>query len=356
MSAAAPSKDSDTLDLLRGALEASEFCITIADARLPDCPLVAVNRAFCDLTGYGRDEVIGRNCRFLQGPHSDPAAVASMREAVRTGRECAVEMVNYKKDGTPFDVRIDMGPIRALDGAVIGYFGFQRDITHERARQKLELMGQIAGGFAHEVNNLLQPMLILVDLARDELGAAAHARLDPVLNAAMQMRGLIRALLGVAEQSAGQVVTARPVPAAQSVAEALTLCRAALGSGYRLETDLAALDGALELRGGEVSQILLNLVQNARDAGGRGVVRVGARCTTQALILTVTDEGCGMDIPTQNRVMEAFFTTKARGSGTGLGLTMVQGIVTRLGGRIVIDSRLGAGTQVTVTLPLTASQ
>lgn len=116
------------VELFRRAMDAASCGITIADATRPDLPLVYVNDAFCELTGYARDEVIGRNCRFLQGDDRDQAALESIRAALRDGREVTATLTNYRKDGTPFRNELRLAPFRNDAGRLTHFVGIQTRI------------------------------------------------------------------------------------------------------------------------------------------------------------------------------------------------------------------------------------
>lgn len=122
--------------LLEGVLGATSEGITIADARLPDQPIIFANAGFERLTGYSPEEVVGRNCRFMQGAATDADAVGEIRTAVREGRACTVELLNYRKDGLPFWNRLSITPIRDADGTVTHFIGVQSDITSLRETEK----------------------------------------------------------------------------------------------------------------------------------------------------------------------------------------------------------------------------
>jgi PAS domain S-box-containing protein len=119
----------EQLALKDRALAAASEGITISDARLPDNPLIYVNSGFEKLTGYSAESIIGKNCRFLQGPESDPSASEEIRRALREQRDCVVEILNYQKDGTPFWNRLSITPVRDADRKVTHYIGVQTDIT-----------------------------------------------------------------------------------------------------------------------------------------------------------------------------------------------------------------------------------
>jgi phosphoserine phosphatase RsbU/P len=133
----APARElAEWLALKDKALDVAAEGITIADARLPDRPLIYANEGFERMTGYGVDEVIGRNCRFLQGPRTDPRAVAEIRDALTATRECIVEILNYRKDGTTFWNRLSITPVRDGTGEVTHYIGIQSDVTARRVAEE----------------------------------------------------------------------------------------------------------------------------------------------------------------------------------------------------------------------------
>ncbi len=113
---------------LFASINLSPIASVVTDARLPDNPIVAVNRAFCELTGYGEDEIVGRNCRFLAGPGTEPAARAALRHAVALGRPLLVELTNYRKDGSAFLNAVMIAPVLEDSGAVAYFLGSQMDI------------------------------------------------------------------------------------------------------------------------------------------------------------------------------------------------------------------------------------
>ncbi len=163
----------DELAVLRRALDLSGIGFTLADPRLPDAPLVYVNQSFLAITGYTADEVLGRNCRFLQGPDTDPGPIDKLRRAVADGRPATVELRNYRKNGTPFWNEVHIAPVRDDRGELVRYVGVQIDVTAHREEQRLRSVAQDAerrSTFLAEASPLLDAALDL----RSTLDSLTH--------------------------------------------------------------------------------------------------------------------------------------------------------------------------------------
>jgi PAS domain S-box-containing protein len=163
----------DELAVLQRALDLSGIGFTLADPRLDDMPLVYVNRTFEAMTGYTADEVMGRNCRFLQGRDTDPVPVDKLRRAVRDGRSATVELRNYRKDGTPFWNEVHIAPVRDDHGEIVRFVGVQIDVTAHREEQRLRFAAQDAerrSTFLAEASPLLDASLDL----RSTLDSLTH--------------------------------------------------------------------------------------------------------------------------------------------------------------------------------------
>lgn len=341
---------------LAAAVEASHVCVTIADMTAPGAPLSFANQAFLDTTGYAHDEVLGRNCRFLQGPATDPNAVAAMRASIAAGERLRVELLNYRKDGTAFWNALHLSPVFAPDGTVCAYIGIQNDITETRAareadqhRHKIEALGRMAGGLAHELNNMLQPLLTLPEMVAHALpDDAVEAREDLALmmQSAREARDLVSDMLGYTR--AGSAATG-PLPARDAVAKAIALIERSLNGAVvvRFVADDAHDLVLAGLSQTGLQQILTNLALNAADAMGRsGVITITlARSGEGGVRLEVADTGCGMDDATRARLFEPFFTTKPVGAGAGLGLHVVGDLVRHAGGTIAVESAPGEGAR-----------
>lgn len=356
------------------AVEMTRMPMVVTDPNQPDNPVVFVNRAFLDLTLYREEEVLGRNCRFLQGEQTDRETVAEIRAAVREQRAVAVDILNYKRDGSPFWNAIFIGPIFDAEGKLLYFFASQMDITRRRVSeqsfhqaQKMEAIGQLTAGLAHDFNNLLQVVTGNLEIAADRAGQ------DPVLRRALDHAGraaqrgarLTQQLLSFARK---QRLEPRGVNLNSLVVEFSEMLARTLGEKVDLRLDLKPGLLSCTLDPVHLEMALLNVLINARDAmpGGGKIIIATATMTLdgqamahhlppgQYAVLSVQDEGQGMPAEVLQRATEPFFTTKA--PGTGLGLAMVHGFVQQSNGRLEIESKPGAGTTVRMLFPLTAQR
>jgi CheY-like chemotaxis protein len=235
-----------------------------------------------------------------------------------------------------------------------------------RTAQKLEAMGTLAGGIAHDFNNILGAILGYAELAQGQAraGSPLHEQLDGVMGAGLRAKSLVQRILAFSRSGLGE---RRPVHVQSVVEEALDQLQAALPPGLQLHRALQAGDAALVGDPAQIHQVVMNLGSNALQASrAPGTVWVTlAPCTLDAprhatsgelpagryLALVVRDEGTGIDPSQRERIFDPFFTTKAVGVGTGLGLSLVHGIVTELHGAVDVHSEPGRGSTFTVLLP-----
>lgn len=345
------------------AVEMTRMPMLITDPRQDDNPIVFANGAFVDLTGYAEADIVGRNCRFLQGPDTDRNTVAELRQAVEQQRAVAVDILNYKADGTPFWNALFFGPIFDQDGQLLYFFASQMDITERHNNQeswlqaqKMEAIGQLSAGMAHDFNNLLQVINGNLELAL--LGAGPqHKASEPIRRAqraAMQAGKLTQQLLTFARK---QRLEPKRLSLNSLVVEFSDMLVRTLGEKVDLRLDLRPGLPACTIDPTYLEMALLNVVLNARDAmPGGGAVTVGTAVLGEErrrvlglapgdyVCICVNDEGQGMTPEVRRRATEPFFTTK--GPGTGLGLAMVHGFVQQSHGKLVIESAPGEGTQV----------
>lgn len=350
----------------QAAVHKTRMPMALSDPNLPDAPLVYVNPAFCALTGYSSEEAVGRNCRFLQGPDTDPETVARVREAIRAHEPLDVELYNYRKDGSGFWNALHLSPVFNDDGQLIYYFASQIDVSarKEAARrqaQRVESVSALASGVAHEFNNLMTVVVGSVERAvtrsSDERQAAHLARADWAARRAGQ---LAAELLSLARRQAATdaVVDLNEVLRAFEG----TLAQVA-GEGVRLRFDLAPELVRARLDAAQLELVLLNLVRNATHAMPQGGDLVmGTRMLPAqeaadilsgktAVEVFVSDTGGGMAPEVLARATELFFTTKDAGQGTGLGLFLALEFADHSGGKLMLASELGQGTTARLVFP-----
>ena len=372
--------DNTHSDVFFAAVEMTRMPMIVTDPNQSDNPIAFANQAFLRMTGYDRAEIVGRNCRFLQGPDTDRETVAEVRRAVEARQEIATDILNYRKDGSTFWNALFISPVLDAAGNVIYFFASQLDVSRRRdaeealrQAQKMEALGQLTGGIAHDFNNLLQVMRGYMDLIDSGLG-----RPEPDL-------GRLRRSLGAARTAADRAATLTQQLLAFSrkqrlegrtvnlnaLAEGIRdMAARSLGDAVTLRFDLDPGLGNCRLDATQMEVALLNVLINARDAlAGRqdGLVTVFTRSievepgsTELGMLLEegsyvlvgVSDNGTGMPPEILARVMEPFFTTKEEGRGTGLGLSMVYGFARQSGGAARITSAPGEGTTVNLYFPL----
>jgi len=363
----------DRGNIFFAAVAMTRMPMLITDPRQPDNPIVFVNGAFIDLTGYREDQIIGRNCRFLQGPDTDRATVAELRRAVEERRAVAVDLLNYKADGSPFWNALFFGPIFDQDGNILYFFASQMDISERRSNQesylqaqKMEAIGQLSAGMAHDFNNLLQVIngnLEVALLGLKANGAAETKASEPIRRAqraTMQAGKLTQQLLTFARK---QRLEAQQLNLNNLVVDFSDMLVRTLGDKIDLRLDLKPGLPACTVDPTYLEMALLNVVLNARDAmPNGGAVTVGTAILTPErrrllklregdyVCICVRDEGKGMAPEILRRATEPFFTTK--GPGTGLGLAMVHGFVQQSHGRLDIESEPGQGTLVRMVFPV----
>ena len=332
--------------------------------------LVYVNVAACRSLGYSRDELQDLSVYQIDAnltPESWPAEWRRQREeGSRT-----FESSQRRKDGTDFPVEITVNHVQS-EGTEYACI-FARDITERRSleaqlrqSQKMEAIGQLAGGVAHDFNNILGIIIGYSELLAKDIGPQhpGRRRLDQVQGAADKGAKLTRQLLAFSRK---QVMQPRVLDLNAVVGELDPMLRRVLGEDVDLVVAAAETLGSVKADVTQLEQILMNLVVNSRDAmpkGGR--LRIETANVTfdedytrrhpatqpgRFVMLAVSDTGVGMDAATQQRVFEPFFTTKAAGVGTGLGLATVYGIVKQSGGFIWVYSELGLGTTFKIYLP-----
>lgn len=339
---------------------------------LPDGTLTFVNQAYCRYVGKRRDEILGRKLIPLFA-EANPDSLQQRIATLTT--ETPVQTYEYSIVSNGDEVRWQQWTDRAIfdeQSKVVEFQSVGRDIT-ERKRleeqllqaQKMEAIGRLAGGIAHDFNNLLTVILAYSDMLLHELEEddPLHLDMEEINRAGERAAALTRQLLAFSRKQMLQ-------PEILDLNQIITLLEGMLGRliGEDIALEIALDDdiGAVKADPGQVEQVILNLVVNARDAmphGGKLVVETHNVMLTeddtlhleleagQYVMLSITDSGQGMDAETQAHIFEPFFTTKAPGVGTGLGLATVFGIVKQSGGHIDVTSEVDYGTTFRIYLP-----
>ncbi|KTT68822.1 histidine kinase famiy protein [Sphingomonas endophytica] len=356
------------------AIEMTRMPMLLTDPNQDDNPIVFANKAFLDLTGYEEDEVLGRNCRFLQGAQTDRHAVAELRDAVAARSSVALELLNYRRDGSAFWNAVFIGPVYDTQGKLQYFFASQLDVTRRRnseqsyrQAQKMESIGQLTAGLAHDFNNLLQVVngnLELVTHTKDPERVRRYVA--AAQSAAERGAKLTRQLLAFARKTR---LEPRPLDLTQLVSEFSELIESSVNKQVEIHLSLRRGLKHVVVDPDQLEMALLNIVNNARDAmpdGGLVTISTLPRHLNgdaaahdlpsgDYIVLQVEDNGQGMAPEVLERATEPFFTTKGTGKGTGLGLAMASGFVRQSGGRLEIESTPGKGTLVRMLFPVMAA-
>jgi two-component system, cell cycle sensor histidine kinase and response regulator CckA len=354
---------------LAAAMEqaAESICITDTKARI-----LYVNPAFERTTGFSRQEVLGETPGILKSGKQDAKFYQEMWAVLASGKVWRGHFINKRKDGALFEEEAAISPVRDQAGVVTNYVAIKLDVTREMALeqqvrqvQKLEAIGQLAGGVAHDFNNILAVILMQTEQALEESeGTPAVASLAEIKKAAERASSLTRQLLLFSRR---QVMQATVLDVNEVVTNLAKMLQRILGEDVQLRIELHGRPLWIRADAGMIDQVLMNLSVNARDAmpnGGRLTVTTGEEVfhrevperSPRALAgsycrLVISDDGCGIAPDALPKIFEPFFTTKEPGKGTGLGLATVYGIVEQHKGWIEVSTQVGRGTEFRIFLP-----
>ena len=368
----------DQLRLLFHAVEQSPTMILITDTA---GNVEYVNPRFTAVTGYALQSIRGQHCRILKSDQTPAAEYARLWQTVASGGEWRGEFANRKRNGELFWEAAAISPVRDSEGRIAHYVKVSEDITeHKRTAetlrkleaqlrriQKTEVLGELAGGIAHEFNNFLGAVIMNTQVARSHAAADGETAeyLDRAIAASRQAAGLARQILTFSRRDEQD---RRPIKLGPAVLDALQLLYASLPAGVEIDVDVPATGRTVLADASQIQQVVVNLWTNACHAleGKPGRITVsladvdvsdelaGAHPTLHAgpyVRLTVRDNGCGMVAEVQERIFDPFFSTKPAGQGTGLGLPVVQRIVASHQGVIVVESRPQTGTAMHLYFP-----
>ncbi len=335
--------------------------------------VVDCNPAALSMLGFtSKEQLIGRRpAEFspLLQPDGVPSAEKSRALGAITLERGAhtFDWVHQRPDGTdvPIEVSVQHAMLNSRRVSIVAWRDQTRRVALDRERatveerlslaQKLEAVGQLAGGVAHEFNNLLAVIRNSIQLAVNEVprDLPVHADLELALQTTTRAASLTDQLLTFSRQP---VRGLQRIDVAQVVHDMLPLLRASLPTGVTLHVAVEPASVFIMANRGQLEQVLVNIVLNARDAmpdGGELTIALGVHANGTQALLAVRDSGTGMDDSVKARMFEPFFSTKAIGASAGLGLAVVYGVVTQIGGTITVESAPGRGTALEITLPIT---
>lgn len=339
----------------------------------PKGVMLYVNRGFELVSGYDRSEVLGENAGIISSGEHPASFYKEMWDCISHGKVWNGRFVNCRKDGEIFKEDTTISPILHLDGTIKGYVAVKRDVTRELLLsqqvaevQRMEAVGQLAGGIAHDYNNILGAGMLLMDLLLSEPGLQPELQrgLEELRKGHERAANLTRQLLAFSRR---QAMVVKPLNLQTLLNGVMMMLRRLLGErivlAFKTETEIPWIDGDA----GMIEQVVMNLCINARDAMPKGgqiqvlIRRIDVTDTASSpspkartgsfICLSVTDTGTGMSPEILSKIFRPFFTTKEIGRGTGLGLATVSGIVDQHQGWIEVESEVGKGSEFRVLLP-----
>ncbi|MBN2070438.1 MAG: response regulator [Candidatus Krumholzibacteriota bacterium] len=369
-------KQAERLNVLSNAIEQSPISILITDR---ERIIEYVNPRFSEQTGFSNEESIGREASTFLSEKTSPEEFRRLVDTISKGEIWQGEFLNRKKTGEWICEYSTIGPITDKDGEITHFIGFNEDITEEKSlreqlnqSQRLEGIGRLAGGVAHDFNNLLSVIIGHCELAMEDMDErdTGFQDLVQIAHAAGNAADLTRQLLAFSRQ---QIIEPRTININRLIEKMEKMFTRILGDDISIELGLEGGISPIKADPGQIEQILLNLIMNSQYAlndgafsGGRKrIIIETARQVFDSdrqsisheqrpgeyLMISVSDNGVGMDRETRSKIFDPFFTTKKTGEGTGLGLSTVYGIVKQNGGEISAYSEPARGTVIRILWP-----
>lgn len=355
---------------LMAAVEQSGESIFITDIR---GNIQYVNPAFERTTGYSREDVEGHNPSILKSGKQDEPFYRNLWETISSGGIWEGRMVNQRKDKSLYTGDATISPVRDHSGRIVNYVGIERDVTAHlllaaqfQQAQKMEAVGLLAGGVAHDYNNMLSAIIGYAELCLLKVDPvqSIYSDLTEIIKAARRSANITRQLLTFARK---QTILPEVLDLNQTVESTLKMLKRLIGEDIHLDWRPTGTPCLVKMDPVQVDQIMVNLCVNARDAiadVGKIIIETGNAVFDETygathfgfvkgdyVFLEISDDGCGIDKETIKQIFEPFFTSKKVGEGTGLGLSMVHGIVQQNKGFINVYSEPGKGTTFKVYLP-----
>lgn len=369
-------------DIFIKGIEASKIPFALIDTSDKRLCFSYVTPAFCEISGHDHTKLLTCSLNIFTGPETSMSDLDTIDSAIEQGEELIMKILFYKKDGTPFWNKMTLIPIRNDDNpAIVAYGVLFHDMTpdiikeqQEISRQRRESLGELAGSVAHEINNLLMPMTMAKDILENELkddcDPFAREQLDMIVKYAYQAKNIVNGILAFSRK---QTHDLQLLSLTDTLSESVKFIESLMAMNVSLSLDidrknpdLAAM--AAMINAVEFNQIITNLAKNAEHAfdGKEGDITISlsriqadnARkkeldiTASDLAVITFQDNGSGIPASNLDKIFEPLFTTKGVGQGTGLGLSVVHGIIRSWGGAIKVESRLDKGTQFYIYIPV----
>ena len=364
-------KAEESLKRLAEAMEQSAELVAVTDIK---GHFIYVNKAYVDKLEYSKKEIIGKHFTQILPPTFSKETLYQMNAVMADHKVWSGDMDIMSKKKQQLLVSARVSPIRSKEGDITSYVYVLRDITEEskikaylRQAQKMETIGTLAGGIAHDFNNIIATITGHTDIALQDVKPdnPVFEDLEQIAKATERAKGLVNQILTFSRQVETKTVE---VSIDMLIIEAIKLLAASVPKNIRIKQDMTSDCGGVMADPSQLHQVIMNICTNAiyamKDTGGILHIRSKRLIPTQKLksrfpgledrqyiSLTFKDTGTGMDAGTADRIFEPFFTTKPVGEGTGLGLSVVHGIVKNLGGEIFAESIPGKGSTFTILLP-----
>lgn len=356
---------------LSQAIEQSPSCAVITDK---NGKIEYVNQRFVELTGYSRAEALGQNPRILKSGEQSPEFYKDLWDTILSGKDWQGQLCNKKKNGELYWELAHIAPLRDEKGEILHFVAVKEDITYRRQIEeqlrhtlRMEAVGRLAGGIAHDFNN----MLIVINgysgylMGKMKPEEPFYDKVREIRDAGDCAATIVRQLLNLSRKEAPKLQLIRVDEAAEKMERMINRL---IGEGIEFKVGHVAEAGFVKMDPGQMEQVLMNLLVNAREAMAvdgvltlaTDIVRIeeiheelmpARKRTGDFVRITVKDTGTGIDPAFKKHIFEPFFTTKKKGMNTGLGLSIVYGIVEQAGGALSFESQLGKGTTFRVYLP-----
>lgn len=359
------------------AVDRASTSILISDVSQPGEPIIYINEACLSLTGYEREDFIGKNCRFLQGPDTDRKDTLAIRDAINNRQPVDVTLLNYRKDGSQFYNQLTLTPIENDDGSVTHYIGIQQDVTAreqtarylEKAKLKAEESSRMKADFlanmSHEIRTPINGIYGVLQLLRDSsLSDKQDEFVGLALTSTRNLLHIINDILDLSKIEAGKLAIEKiffdPVEFMTEITESYRLQCSAKGLEF-IEKIQVPANALIKSDPTRIRQVIENLMSNALKFTEEGSVRIVFKVDTKSpeeerLTVTIKDSGIGIADEKLDTIFDQFsqedLSTTREFGGTGLGLSISQQLCQLMGGDIRVNSAKGQGSQFTISLPI----